>query len=293
MKRLDFEYPKVVEIKDDLPKPNDGVQRFRSEMYVTSGDVFRVSGVYKNAIDCYEAARRMDLLQGFENTELDIKLAESYLMLANRYLYEGVEKNDFDAAEFYFKKALEHLGSNSAPFKADIYCGLGQLSYDRKEYAGAELHYKDALQINEKHVLSLVGKAYVYLEQDQKVLAEALFKKAFGINPKIRDAAYGMAYLSYQNGKHDRAAQYLKSLLQNYPDDIVALMFLGEIFCEKRNIVEAERLYKRVLAIDSNNEDALKALHVVREWRAYLVDKWIERAYVEGAQSVAEKNLLN
>ena len=307
MKRLDFEYPQNIDRRPKKDEPDEdlmeespvtsqidkGVKSIRSAMYVASGDAFHVGGVYKNAIDCYEAARRLDLLQGFENIELDLKLAESYLMLGNRYLYKGVKKNDFDAAEFYFKKALEYMGANSAPFKADIYCGLGQLSYDRKEYAGAELHYKDALEINDKHVLSLVGTAYVYLTQNEKIKAEEHFKKAYRANPKSREAAYGMAYLNYQNGKHNRASQYLNSLLQNFPDDVEALMFLGEIACERRNIIEAERIYKRVLAVDSNCEEALKALHVVREWRAGLVDKWIENAYVEGAQSVAEKKLLN
>ena len=75
---------------------------------------------------------------------------------------------------------------------------------------------------------------------------------------------------------YDKAAHYLEDAVKQAPNDAALLSRLGEAYLGSKKVAEAEGIFKRLLNIDPNSEDAR-----VQMGRVYLMRDDLDRAHDE------------
>ncbi len=117
----------------------------------------------------YKAKRRFDLaVKHFKKTiELNPKYSSAKNALGTVYL----EKEEWDTAIGYFKEVLSDLLYVTPHYPLS---NMGWAYFNKKEYATAEKYYKDALDVNPKFILALLGLAKTYMAMGEERLPEAV-----------------------------------------------------------------------------------------------------------------------
>lgn len=153
-------------------------------------------------------------------------------------------KGEPDKARTYFEKAVK-LRSNYS----EAYLQLGNLAFDRKEYAKALGYYEKALD-NELYTtphFAHFNIARVHHEQKSFTKAEKEYAQAIRLVPDYSDAHYFMGVLFLDRGEMESAKKSLaKAVLygQPYPR---AKMTLGKVYIELGQREKAAKALKECL----------------------------------------------
>ena len=109
-------------------------------------------------------------------------------------------------------------------------------------------------------------------------LAEALqvLEKGLKIDPKSARMRSELARVHLVQKNYDKAAHYLEDAVKGSPNDTALLSRLGEAYLGSKKVGEAEGIFKRLLEIDSGNEDVR-----VQMGRVYLMRDDLDRAHDE------------
>jgi len=153
--------------------------------------------------------------------------------------------------------ALAQLGPDSglpaealAAHRAEVLLGLG-----REDEAAAELA---------KVGTGAAGKARaaeVYQRAGQHARAIPLLRDVLAQDPDANDVRFRLGAAYERAGQRTEAVATFQDLLKRTPDSAMALNYLGYMWAEKgENLVEAERLVQRALAIDPGNPAYLDSL---------------------------------
>ena len=97
---------------------------------------------------------------------------------------------------------------------------LGNIYYDRGDFAKAASWYEESLKLNEKDTNVLVDLGVCYRNQGRLDEALKLFEKALALDPKKKEALFNQVVV-YGLDRKDRAKadQVLKQLKALFPDD--------------------------------------------------------------------------
>jgi Flp pilus assembly protein TadD len=196
------------------------------------GHALERSGDVPGAVDCYEAALR-----------LDPRDVETIIHLGN--LYVGLKR--YPDAETKFRAGLE-----LQPKSPQALLGLAQtLDVEKKPEAAAAYRDYLAVQPDAQGAESRVIRLLLEQKQYDAALAE-LDRADAGKSPTL-DSLRSRADIQIAQKKWDDAIITLRKAITLAPTDAELRGGLGRVFMQKRDFVSAEKEIKVALQMDRNN----------------------------------------
>ncbi len=219
--------------------------------------------------------------------------------------------NRSEEAQATYEQALTIESSNP-----DLYYNLGVVHIERGHPQQALAHFDRAIQLDPNHVQALMNSAILIQESGSAELrpiaydrlfradelapdndrvffnlgmlgmddndyesAEKWFKRAVELKPDFRSALFNLALLLNERERPLEAIPHLRSLLYHHVDHVKGLVLLGDIYTNHvKDFDEAERCYKRIVAVDPAHVQARHNLCVVM----------VEKGDLVGAKSCLE-----
>lgn len=175
------------------------------------------------------------------------------MMTAGKVLYENAKL--VDAAK-WFKRIQDKLESYP---KVQYY--IAKIKYLSKDFDGALAEVEADLKVNGDNDADLTLMAQIYVEKNELVKAENLFKQAQKINPKAYDSLVGLADISTKRNNFELALDLYKRALVQKGDEPVIHRKIGDVYRLLGQGVLAVESYKLYLemapeAVDKANVDS-------------------------------------
>ncbi|MBA2403268.1 MAG: tetratricopeptide repeat protein, partial [Bdellovibrionales bacterium] len=156
------------------------------------------------------------------------------MMTAGRVLYEDGKLVE---AASWFKRIQEKLETYP---KVQYY--RAKILFLSKDYDQALKEVEADLKANGDNDADLTLMAQIYMEKDELVKAENLFKQAQKINPKAFDTLVGLADISTKRNNFDLALDLYKKAMQQKNDEPIIHRKIGDVY---------RRLAQGALAVES------------------------------------------
>ena len=161
-----------------------------------------------------------------------------------------------EIATFEKDKQLPPLVANAQAGAAEALYGLGA-SLGRRGGEDLGLVYLQlALYLAPNHPLALLSLADLYESVKKPELAIKIYERIPANSPLHRNAAIQMAANLDSIEKTDDAKQRLQKLLKEHPDDLEAIMALGNILRGHKKFAECADVYSKGVATIANPEKA-------------------------------------
>ncbi|MFQ5489549.1 MAG: tetratricopeptide repeat protein [Phycisphaerae bacterium] len=137
---------------------------------------------------------------------------------------------------------------------------------DRGENKLAMARLRDALKLNPKHALALVDLAsLLYAEGDHSAASEA-YELALQQRPNLRSGLEGMARTRIALRQYGAAAQALRKITKDHPEDAQTWLNLGDVAIYQGDELAAQAHYKKAMTLDP------QATEVIARARMRLAD---------------------
>ncbi|CAH3117107.1 unnamed protein product [Porites lobata] len=149
------------------------------------------------------------------------------------------------------EKAMEHFyqAIRHDPYHANSYFNLGTRLAALKRLPEAEAMLKKALGLNPSYLDAVMNIAGVLSDQGKLVEAEEFYKKALTLEPQNADAHNNYGVFLGKMGQTTKALEKYKTALKLNPSHSVALVNMARQLRTSGNIHDAEKTYKRALSI--------------------------------------------
>ena len=187
------------------------------------------------------------------------------------------ERGNRRKAEEFFLRAIKLY-----PTDVKVNYRIGLYFQSILDFNEARKYFLKAIKINPKHVESLAALGEIAFEQNVKAEAAAFFQKAmeYGGGLHIGVVKSYSEYLLYRQ-QIAEALSLWSNLEKHYPNNIKVKLGMAEFYKETGAFEKAERIYKKLL--EKNGEDQL----VLFDW-AFMEES---RNNVEKAASLAKQVL--
>jgi tetratricopeptide (TPR) repeat protein len=151
---------------------------------------------------------------------------------------------------------LPMLVSSAQAGAAEALYGLGA-SLGRRGGEDLGLVYLQlALYLAPHHPLALLSLADLYESLKKPELAINIYERIPANSPLHRNAAIQMAANLDMLGRSDEAAKHLEALIKRHPDDLEAIMALGNILRGHKKFAECAAVYSKGVATIASPEKA-------------------------------------
>lgn len=265
------------------------------ESYLNAGQFYNNLGQYQKAIEIY--------LRGLRDypSDHDLVLALAYAYLFDGQTEESFtlfqealrsDVNSVDAligmgsvkealkqpkeAQQYYIQAL-----NLSPSREDIKLAIKRTRDQEQELRGVEeKHIRDVASKKEAldaipYYLQLIElnphqADYYYLlglayrKTDELELAVKALKQALDILPNYMDAQIALAYAYLAGGALEESHTLFENILINDPNNVDALLGLGNVKESLSQFVDAEKIYMHAANLDPSRADVKEALHQLK-----------------------------
>jgi tetratricopeptide (TPR) repeat protein len=162
------------------------------------------------------------------------------------------ERNDAVNAVEEFRHCVERQPAN--PY---FHYLLGREYFRAGFWEGAINAYTEAIKINPKEVIYLVGRANANYRKGEWLASAADFDLVAQLQPDYKDIEYLRGYVHRAAGNFDKARELLEKFVAKNPQNVEGLTSLGYVALEQGRFPDAETALKKVLALDANNAQAL------------------------------------
>ena len=230
------------------------------EAYVSKGNSLFVRAKYKEAIDAYREADKIN--------------SEDYL-----YMYMGnsyFAMRNTTQALFYYKKILEkNPKSESAHFNiANTYNMMQQ-------YDDAIVEFKNVLEINPKSEVAYTGMGIAYNYKQEYVFAIEAFKEVLAINPKNDNAYYSIGLAYGFRMLYDDAIENTKKAVALNPKNEYAYVYLGNSYLFLKKYNKAIDAFKEVIKINPQNYLVYTVIFGTEVFQNQEIDSLLEAQYIK------------
>ena len=170
-----------------------------------------------------------------------------------------IEKN-VGEGKIYAEKALQldpdnpNLQANLAQFHFEE----GNAYFKTKDYPKAVLSYEKSVSLKETpEAYFNLGQSY---EDNIPEKAKAAYQKALSLDPLFTEVLSRLGSLYLDEGNLNHALETFNKLDELEPENKDTLVSLSQLYFLKQDFGSAQKYAKKVLKIDSKNEDALEIL---------------------------------
>lgn len=105
-----------------------------------------------------------------------------------------------------------------------------------------------------------LGEAYYFATPQRQHEAVKAFTRALELAPTSKLTLYNLGVLYLEMNDFDRSYELISRLLYYHSDHPVAWSYLGDIYLHRNNYPEAEKSYRRALALRPDLEQAISGL---------------------------------
>ena len=132
--------------------------------------------------------------------------------------------------------------------------GIGLLL--QGDLKAAQSAFEKVTEIDPQNPDGWVNIGRAALQEGDIARARVVLEKALAINPKLARTNFFYGSLMKDTGDYDKAAEYFRIVLAEYPRDRVALNNLGRVLFLERKYADAVKVLQQVLAVDPEDLQA-------------------------------------
>jgi Flp pilus assembly protein TadD len=132
--------------------------------------------------------------------------------------------------------------------------GIGLLL--QGDLKGAEAAFQKITEIDPNNPDGWVNIGRAAVQEGDMDRARTVLEKALAVSPNLARAHFFYAMVLRNDGRYDEAAAHLRTVLDQYPRDRVALNELGRILFLQRKYADAVKVLESVLTIDPEDLQA-------------------------------------
>lgn len=245
-----------------VPKGRGWLEVFEGDQAFREGDYHKAQEHYKqaytadrNALAALKAAQclwRMSLsteaIQWLnEAIKADPKMIEAYVTMAD---YQA-QRYDFLAAARVLERARKEN-----PRSHEVFRGFAVVELRRNNAKGALVYGKQALQLYENDVETLIVMAEASIELRDYKMAYNYAAKAveMDVNHRKAQVAYAEAIAGLQGV--DAGSDYLLKLVNSYSSITEYRLALGKMFLADERFQQAEEIFRQVIRLEEKPKEA-------------------------------------
>ena len=161
-----------------------------------------------------------------------------------------IQEKNFPSAVKTLKKAIE-----TDPTDHRSYLYLAHLLLNLNRFDEAEPLYLKTIELNNTLRTPYLELARMYKKRGEIDKVEPIIKQWFHSPGDKVQKSYDWASFQEINGKIDAAESTLLEASVNKPQNIQALLNLGDFYARRKNAEAAMDMFRRALSIDKNNLD--------------------------------------
>ncbi|MGA0164085.1 MAG: tetratricopeptide repeat protein [Bdellovibrionota bacterium] len=183
-----------------------------------------------------------------ESIQLNPYSKELYLSLAYRY----EKKGNLEAAI-----EVTNQGKKSLPRDEDLLFFLGNLLDRSGDFESGIGVMRELLKLNPNHAHAMNHIGYVFTERKMNLEeAEELLIMAVQLEPQNAYIIDSLGWLYFQKGKYNKAREFLERAHRLEPNERVIAEHLGDAYSKLELHGLALRMYKRVVELDQEKNQA-------------------------------------
>ncbi|HVX91665.1 MAG TPA: tetratricopeptide repeat protein [Xanthobacteraceae bacterium] len=146
------------------------------------------------------------------------------------------------------------LVTNPQAGAAEVLYGLGASLGRRGGEDLGIMYLQLALYLAPQHPMALLSLADLYESMKKPELAIKVYERVPPDSPLRRNANIQLALNLDSLDKPDEAEKHLQTLISEHPDDLEAIMALGNILRARKHFSECADVYSKAIAVDSKPE---------------------------------------
>ncbi len=245
------------------------------------GSIYVKTGKFELAEESYKQATLIDssYIKTYNNLGL-VYIAQNKTMQGIKFFEQGLNKDSTYvmlysnlALAYYnlkmFYKALDILerGMKKCPDNLEIMFKLAVLYEELGMKNAALKKYKKALIKSPADLKILTNLSLYYIQQELFSKAKSILEQIISISPSFpkQYPVYFYLGLCYQKlGDYIKAEKYLKKNLKIFSDNIETHYQLYCVYRDKRDILSAQKEYKKIIKL---NPDFIFSTNALPEWK--------------------------
>jgi tetratricopeptide (TPR) repeat protein len=161
-------------------------------------------------------------------------------------------------------KPLLPLVNSAQDGAAELLYGLGVVGNTQGDELTAIIYLRLGLDLKPDHPLALVTLGDVYERLKQYDRANEIFARIPKDSPVRTSADISIGHNFEQMGKSEDAISYLGKLMKEHPDDVDAVMALGNVQRARKKFAEAAETYAKAISIVGEPQRAHWILYFYR-----------------------------
>jgi tetratricopeptide (TPR) repeat protein len=134
--------------------------------------------------------------------------------------------------------------SELAPQDPEAHLSAGLLQERQKEFAAAEVEYKQVLALDPHSTEAAIGLTNLYMKSGKLGDAEPLLRRLAGERPDDADIHLQLGRLLAAQGKKDDAIAQIEAAVKLAPNDSEAQRDLSDLLVQANKLTEAEKIYR-------------------------------------------------
>lgn len=222
-----------------------------------------------------------------------IEWAKKAIVADPKFIEAYYEISDYYSQRYDFKIAANFLSqaTRQAPNHYLVYRGLAQVEYRRNNFKGAIPQAQKAIKLYDTDIVShlILSKSYLGLLEYDKAYqfaaralelenrnfdvqetyalvlaraqsvraAEEYLKNLIETYPSVAPYRFSLGKIYFNDQKYEFAAQTLEGVIQLEPENVEALLLLGNSYRAVNNTIKALKAYLQAGGLDPSNADAI------------------------------------
>ena len=165
---------------------------------------------------------------------------------------------EYEQAHECYEKA-----ASLAPDEAGPYIGLGVIAMHKGQIGDAEAAFKVARRLDPVSSKAYCGLGMICQHRSKAAEAFELYLKSLELDSDNLTALLGLFQSSCAMGSFSKVIYYLQVYLDEHPGDMTVMFCLATLQLKDNQPHKAKELLLNILALDSNNTDAVNLLEEV------------------------------
>jgi len=179
------------------------------------------------------------------------RLCDDYEVLMRRADFCSASAASEHARQCYIK------ASAIAPDRGEPYVGLGIVSLQQNDLAGAQAAFETACRLDETCEGGFCGLGIVHQQKGNWQKAMSMYTRCLQLDGDDMTALLGLLETSHRTGDLHEIEYFLRQYLEHYPHDAAIMLCLASVHLQAEQFDAARQILTDVLILDADNITAV------------------------------------